>query len=433
MRRVIKSVHNRHSRSDSSSNQIVIVGANDIGVHLAHVLGQEGQNTFLIDEGEDFLQNLDEEVDVLAIAGNPISLHTLRDAGISEQSRLIAVTASDKLNLLLLFLGQNLGIKEGYSLIHDQEYFHSFYPVISRLGVNLHLINLWETVIQKIERKFNLETQTIYSDGNAMLMAIRFFAGHPSIGKRISQLKLGSRSKVLQMIKDGKYINDFARLLIDSGDIILVRFDPSEKERAMERLVTFDSLPKVMIGGAGLIQVVKNHWPNFSKKLVCIEKDYAKCQKMLKVLESGLILHGDGLDISLLNEAGIGEAGMFIAASENDEINLLSSLLARSYGVDDVLTILRRRQHTGMLERLELNGIISIPQVVVDYLISRIIPEKHTSSVNFHVLIERGVLSEGIHFVYRGGLLILLEQTSLRDGEEVITVQLITTAKSSKK
>ncbi len=406
--------------SKKMRKQIAIIGANDIGIHLAQALGRENQNVFLIDEKEEFLRELDEEVDVLTITGNPIALETLKGVGVGEGTQLIAVTQSDAINVLLLILGQKLGIKEGYALVNDLNYYESFFHDFHQLKGNLFLINLWELVVQKIEKNSNLEVRILYSDyqHHISLVAIRFLKDHPMIGKRLRQIKIGNRSRVLQVIKKGKFIDLKERRTVEVGDILIISLDHFEKERVMRCWSNYEGVKKIMVGGEGLAQVLKSHWPGFFKGLVCVEKDHQRCQEMLRILEDALVLKGDSLDVSLLKEAGIEEVSFFLAASGNDEVNLLSSLLAKNFGVKEVLTILRKRQHTGMLESLKLDKIISIPQLIVDHLIARLIPgERESVMAKLTVKSGQDKLEEGLALVYRGGVLIPLSQTRLRVGE----------------
>lgn len=415
------------NRSSLTRRQIIIVGANDIGIHLAETLGRENENVILIDEKEEFLQELNEEVDVMSLPGNPMALQTLKDAGVGRGTRLVTVTDSDSVNLLLLFLGENLGVQEGYALIQNHQCFESFSSLVS-LSNNLHLIHLWELVVQEVEQRGLLQLRILYSDAaqNAMLMAVQFQARHPYIGERIGKLRVGNRSKVVQVLRNGTFLNPDNSMKIEMSDLLIIYVDQLEHDRVMRRWFHLESLNKVLVGGDEFSQALVNHWPRFSKGLVCLERELAKCQQMLLFLEHALILRGDGLDISLLKEAGIQEADLFIAASENDEVNLLSSLLAKSFGVGNVLTILRKRQHTQMLERLKLDGIISIPQLVVENLKAKIVTTKTSSAMaKIEVTIGYQEDTEGVHLVYRGGSFApLLDNQHIRDREKVIHLKI---------
>ncbi|AZR72767.1 hypothetical protein BBF96_04785 [Anoxybacter fermentans] len=423
MKQIIR--HFKTQRKDNK-NQIVIFGANDIGIHLAQTLEREDQNIILIDEKEEFLRELDEKIDVLTLAGNPLALETLKEAGVGKKTKLIAVTDSDNINLLLLFLGQSLGVKESYALIWNQECYQSFFPQVSRLKGKHYLINLWELVVQEIEQKSKLKLQILFINEvrGTLVLAIRFLAGHPLIGQEINQIKLGNRGRILKVINNGIFFDKEKNHRIESEDFLIIEIERSEQERVMRRWFAFGGLHKVMVGGEGLIQALKSHWPNFSKSMVCIEKDLIKCQQMLKIADHALILHGDGLDISLLKEAGIEKTSIFIAASHKDEINLLSSLLAKSFGVKDVITILRKRQHTGMLKRLKLEGIISIPQLVVKHLIDRIIFKKSgIFSIKLVAQIDND-LAEGLYLVNRKGILTPLTKCHEQKDNEIIILRL---------
>lgn len=415
------------NRSSLTRRQIIIVGANDIGIHLAETLGRENENVILIDEKEEFLQELNEEVDVLSLPGNPMAIQTLKDAGAGRGTWLVTVTESDSVNLLLLLLGENLGVEKGYALIQNHQCFESFSSLTS-LSNNLHLIHLWELVVQEVERRGLLQLRILYSDPaqNTMLIAVQFQARHPYVGERIGKLRVGNRSKVVQVIRNGVFLNLDNSMKIEVGDLLIIYVDQVEHDRVMRRWFHQESLSKVMVGGDEFSQVLVKHWPRFATDLVCVERDLTKCQQMLLFLEPALILRGDGLDISLLMEAGIQEADLFIAASENDEVNLLSSLLAKSFGVNDVLTILRKRQHTQLLERLKLDGIISIPQLVVEYVKAKVAPTKISSTMaKLEVTLEFQEETDGIHLIYRGGALVPKEDhQSLRDREKVIHLKI---------
>ena len=381
MRRIINRFGNNQNRS--LKEQIVILGANDIGIHLAQTLAEDS-NIILIDENEKNLKELDDKIDVLTLVANPLSEKTLRDVKVGPTSRLISVTESDNLNLLLLFLGQRLGIKEGYAVIRNQDCYQSFFPQISE-NDNLHIINLWELVVQRIERNNHLQIKFLGGDDERerITFAIELLKGHPLISKNKNQVIKLKKGRIKEVIKRRKIRGDSKSSLLEIGDILIIEVDRSEQEKMMRQITKSRSSNKVMVGGEGLIHPLKTHWPNYFKGMVCVEKDLAKCQQMLEVLDHALILRGDGLDIPLLKEAGIDKAESFIAASGNDEVNLLSSLLARSFGVGEIVTILKKRQHTDMLERLKLDGIISVPQLVVEHLQARL-KNKRTGLESIH-------------------------------------------------
>lgn len=423
----MKRIFNKYKdHTEFLGSHIVIVGANDIGIYLAQQLGQEGENVFLIDEREENFNELDEDVDVLTITGNPIAVETLRKAGAGNHSRLVAVTDSDDLNLMLLFLGQRIGIKEGYALINDLAYYQSFAPLINRSHGRLYLLNLWEIVIQKLEERNNLEVQLIFSDPEYKfsILAVKFFKSHNLIGQRINQFKISNKSKVLKVIRNEKFFKINPGVIIEPDDIYLIRVDGQEHQRLQRQWIDYANLSKIMIGGDGFVQAMQSHWPSFSNKLVCIEKDIVKCKKLLKTLGNSLVLKGDSLDISLLNEAGIEDCQLFVAAAENDEINLLSSLLARSFGVNEIFTILRKRQHTKMLERLRLQGILSIPQIIVEHFLSLFNSQKRKLLVDFTIEKNLDIAVDGLSLVYRGGVLIPTEQTTVRENEEIYLIKL---------
>lgn len=379
----------------------------------------------LIDEREEFLHDLTEEVDVLSLSGNPLAVKTLKTAGVGAGTVLIAVTDFDEVNLLMLFLGQTMGIKEGYALVRDRDCYRSFLPLTARLGGRLHLINLWELIINEVEKKNAFRLRILYNDQERelILAALEYLPGHPLIGENIGQVKWPGNGKVLQVLEKGKFIPLDMSKLITAGHPLLLSVDEREWPKMANQLLPTVNVRKIMLGGEGILRILKEHWPNYTRGLICVERHPDKCRKILKIDKEILLLKGDGLDVSLLKEAGIEKAGMFLAASENDEVNLLASLLARSFGVKDILTILHRRQHTGMLERLTLDRIIAIPQLVNEYFQAAFFGRQALPAIaQLKIRLAKEKTPTGINLIVRSGTFTPLTEGSLREGEEVVVI-----------
>jgi trk system potassium uptake protein TrkA len=416
------------SSNGRCERQMIIVGANDIGVHLAATLGGRGQNIILIDEKEELLQGLNEEVDVMTIVGNPLDRETLLMAGVGKGVRLIAVTDSDELNILLLFLGETLGILEGFALVRNREIYESFLPRMFRSGGRLHLIYLWELVVGEVERKSHLQIRHLYTPvgSSSFLTGVQFLSPHPLVGEGVNQLKLGIRSRVLQGFQHGRFFPIAAGMKIEAGMVLLCEMEESEQERGMRSWGSFDRQHKVVVGGTQCLQAFQRHWPSFFRDLVCIENNLTICQHLLNMSSRALVLRGDGLNITLLKEeARIEDAELFLAASEQDEVNLLSSLIAKSYQVKNVLTLLHRRQHSGMLERISLDGIIAIPQLIANHFHSRLWPNRTDLLPLSHldVQINTDTPPEGFTLVWRNGAFHPLRDHLPQSGELITIVK----------
>lgn len=423
-----RSILRRATSSRGAERQWIIVGANDTGIHLAETLGRRGQNIVLIDEREELLEGLNEEVDVLTMVGNPLAREVLQAAGIGNGVRLIVVTDSDELNILILFLGESLGILEGFALVRKRDVYESFLPRVYRTGGRLHLIPLWEWIASEIERKVHLQMRHLYAPigGNSFLSAVHFLPQHPLIGHDVGQFKLGVRSRILTGFRSGRFIPVENGTKIDPGVVLLFEFERTEQERGTRRWVDFDSQHKIVVGGVDILQAFQLHWPNFSRDLVCIEKNLATCQQLLKMNSRALVLRGDGLDIALLkDEARIDEAQFFVAATEHDEVNLLSSLVAKSYHVKHVVTLLHHRQHSGMLERISLDGIIAIPQLVADYFLTLLLSNRLEAPLyHLDVRISTEIPTEGFSLLWKNYTFHLPKPHSPNDGEIITIVRI---------
>lgn len=405
--------------------QIIIVGANDIGIHLAETLGGRGQNIVLIGETEERMEGLNEDVDVLTLVGNPLARETLQQAGVGKNVRLIAVTDSDELNILLLFLAESLGILEGYALVRNRAVYESFLPRMFRSEGRLHLLYLWELVVGEVERKLHLQIRHLYAPegGSVLLGAVQFLPHHPMIGEEIHPLKFGIRSHILQQYRQGHFQPIEAGMKIEPDLALLIEMEMSEQESWMRQWGSFDRQHKVVIGGLQCLQAFQLHWPGFFRDLVCIEKNLTTCQHLLQMSSRALVLRGDELDIALLKEeARIEDAELFLAASDHDEVNLLSSLVAKSYQVKNVLTVLHRRQHSGMLERISLDGIIAIPQLIVQYFQHRLLSRRTDLPLaQLDVRISTENPPEGFSLLWRNGAFYPLIDR-LPKGGELITI-----------
>ncbi len=344
--------------------RVIIVGAGEVGLQLAKFLTAEDIDVVVIDKSKEKLKRISEELDVALIEGEGGSPSILKDAGADEADILLAVTDIDETNMVACLVAKVMfQIPRNVARIRNLEYF-SNEILLESLGINPAIspeIEAAKAVIRLIEVPFAADVED-FEDGKAKVVGFRIPPDSKLIGKVFKHLNLTEPKILIGAIKRG------SKVIIPAGNDTLKKNDiiylPVKRELTDEVCNSIGgiSMPvkNVMIVGGGRIGFyVAKTLEERGISVKIIERDLDRCKFLLKSLKKSIILHGDGSDQKLLEEENINDMDIFAAISNNEELNIMASLLAKSRGAKKVITIVNRTDYLPLAHSLGIEAVLS--------------------------------------------------------------------------
>jgi trk system potassium uptake protein TrkA len=343
--------------------RVIIVGAGEVGFQLARFLSAEDIDVVVVDKSSAKLKRLSEELDVALVEGEGGSPSVLKDAGADEADILLAVTNMDEANMIACLVAKVMfQIPRNVARIRNLEYFSND-VLLQSLGINPAIspeIEAAKAVIRLIEVPFAADIED-FEDGKVRVIGFRIPSDSKLIGKAFKNLNLTKPKVLIGAIHRGE------KILIPAGNDTLKKNDiiylPVTREEvdSVCRSVGGTAMPvkRIMIVGGGRIgfYVAKTLEETLSVKI--IETDVERCKFLLKSLKKSVILHGDGSDQKLLEEENISDMDVFAAISNNEEVNIMASLLAKSLGAKKVIAIVNRTDYLPLAHNLGIEAVLS--------------------------------------------------------------------------
>ncbi|MFN3480365.1 MAG: Trk system potassium transporter TrkA [Thermodesulfovibrionales bacterium] len=345
---------------------VIIVGAGEVGYQIAKFLTLEGVDVTVIDQDRAKLRRISEELDVAVIEGGGGDPSVLKEAEAEKADILLAVTNSDETNMIACLLGKAMfNIPRKIARIRNPDYFFNK----NLLGPqNLDIdpaINPELEVAKAISRLLEIPFATEVEDfesGTVEVIGFKVENGNPMIGKTLKDLKEEIRKNFIIGIieRDDEVIIPSGKDIIKEGDIIYLPIRKTDIAEIAEALrVSKRPSKRVMIAGGGRIGYYIASMMEGRADIKIIEKDPERCKFLSSSLGRSLILHGDCADQKLLLEENIEDMDVFVAVTNNEELNIMSSLLARKLGVKKSIVIVNRTDYIPLAHSLGLQAVLS--------------------------------------------------------------------------
>ena len=347
--------------------RIVVIGAGKLGYSIAELLSKEDFDVVVIDKNESQLEAVKNTLDVLTVAANGASPITMNDPDIRESDILIAVTASDEVNMVACILAKKHGIKHTIARIRDMQFMSEAKDYLKQnfdidLMLNPELITANE--INRI-----LMTPAALDVEDFAHGRIRLF--ETKVQRHSSLAKIPLKDiKLPKGVLAGMIFRDH-RMIIPHGDDCLLPHDnayfigiPEEIEKFSQNFVQRDArkLHRVLIIGAGRAgRALAKMFDKQGVQVKIIDKDRERCQLVAGMLSDGIAICGDGTDIDLLLEEGVAEADVVVCLTEDDKLNLMLALLARHLSNNRTKTVVRvaRNEYVELMEKVGVDIVLS--------------------------------------------------------------------------
>ena len=358
--------------------KILILGAGQVGSTVAESLVSEANDITVVDSDGEKLRQLQDRLDLRTLMGNAAHPSVLEQAGIADTDMLLAVTQSDEVNMVACKLAASLyNTPTRIARIRSSE-FLARPEVFSKdnFCVDFSICPeqiLTDYIVKLIEFPEALQVQQ-FSEGKASLVAVRAFHGGPLVGKPLSFLRSNMPqidTRVAAIFrKDGPLIPEGSTVIEEGDEIFFIAATDNIRSVLKEMRRMDKTAKRVMIVGGGNIgrRLAKALEHDYQVKL--IEFNKKACQKLAGDLTRTLVLNGDGTDEKLLKEEHVGEVDVFCALTNDDENNIMSSLLAKQGGAGKVIALINRSAYVDLLQGGKIDIALSPAHVTIGSLLA---------------------------------------------------------------
>jgi trk system potassium uptake protein TrkA len=386
--------------------KILILGAGQVGSTAAYSLAREEANEVtIVDRNPEVLRELQDRLDVRTVVGNASYPDVLERAGANEADMLIALTSSDEINMLACQIAQTLfhtptriaRIRSRPLLANEKLFGPDGIPV----DVVISPSSLVTDYIARLIRFPGALQVLEFADGKLRLVATRADKGGALVGHPLRDLPKHIptvESRIVAIYRGGKGIIPDGDTVVEEGDevfFLAARKDARRVLREMRKLD--DPARKVVIAGGGNIGLDLARALEGSCQVKVIERDYQQARRISDQLTRAIVLHGDSADEELLLEENIDSADVFVAVTNAEEANILSSMLAKRLGARKVMALINRIAYAELVEAGTIDIAISPQQITLGTLLAHV---RRGDVVKVHSL-RRGA-AEAIEAVAHG-------------------------------
>lgn len=329
-------------RKRIAAEKILILGLGGVGYYLAKRLLHEEYSVTAIESDSDRLRYADDHIDARLIQGDAMDISCWEQADAANMDCLIAVTNNDAVNMMAAMIADKFGIKRKIARVRSLQ-FGQDNSILTTTDLKIDLlINPEELTAQEIVRLIKLRAVNEIIDiakGQIQLMASRIHENSPFAHKKLKEIAMEHTDYAFRVVAIARGITT----IIPGGEETILPLDQIFIMAGKETLPHLMKLTgveqshrqRIMIVGGGLIGRRVAELLEKSVGIKLIEEDKKRAHELVQELAHSEILHGDGSDVDSLTSAGLSEMDTFIAATGDNETNILSCLLAKNLMNDD--------------------------------------------------------------------------------------------------
>tara|TARA_Y100000590_G_scaffold380266_1_gene448468 strand:+ start:609 stop:1982 length:1374 start_codon:yes stop_codon:yes gene_type:complete len=351
---------------------IIICGAGRVGFTIAKLLAEQEHSITVIDQSSEDIQKINDSLDVKAIVGKATSPSILEKADTKEADMIIAVTRNDEINMLICQIAYSIfKVPKKIARIRSQEYLNTkFSSLFNKENVPIDFIISPEIEIAKsIQRKLEAPgaiDNVPFADNKIRLLEILIDKNCPITGIKLNDLtkkfpKLNAN--ILGVVRNEKFVILKKNDVIKNNDKAYTIINSSQLQETLNAFGHNEKISnKILIIGGGNIgfNLAKNIEKSFdSARIKIIEKNKARAEFIANELSDTMVINGDGLDEDVLNEANLEDVETVIALTNDDEDNLMVSVLVEKFSKNKrTMALINKPNYSILQSSLKIDDLI---------------------------------------------------------------------------
>ena len=389
--------------------KVIICGAGQVGFHIARQLAAENNDVTVVDQSPELVRRVSDSMDVQAMLGFASHPDVLEKAGAADADMIIAVTYADEVNMVACQVAHSLfNVPTKIARIRHQSYLQ---PIWADLFSRDHMpidviispeIEVARVIARRLQVPGAFDTITL-ADGMVRAIGVRCNDDCPVVNTPLRQLTgifPDLNIVVVGIIRDGRALVPTADEQMLVGDEVYFVADNEHVGRAMSVFGHEETVARrVIIAGGGHIglflgQLIEEEQDGVTAKI--IESNRDRALYAADVLEQTIVINGDVLDPEILEEANVGASEAIIAVTNDDETNILASLLAKRYGTQRAVTLVNNMTYAPLISSLGIDVVVSPRGITVSTILQHVrrgrIRAVHSLGDGFGEIIEAEIL-----------------------------------------
>ena len=371
----------RRGIPNTSQSSQLLQSSSQVGGTLAENLVGEQNEITVVDIDGNRLRELQDKYDLQGVAGHGAHPDVLRRAGAEDADMIIAVTSSDEVNMVACQVAYSIfntptkiaRIRSEQYLKYREKLFHN-----DDLPVD-HYIAPEALVTKYIRRLIDYPgaLQVLqFADGMLSLVAVKAYYGGLLVGYALSTLKQhipNVETRVAAIYRQGKAIKPLGTTIIEADDEVFFIAATKHIRAVMNELQRLErSYKNIMIAGGGNIGagLARSLEKNHSVKL--IERSKERAEQLSEMLDNTIVFCGDASDQELLSEEHIDQVDVFIAVTNDDEVNIMSAMLAKRMGAQKTMVLIQRSAYVDLVQGGDIDIAISPQEATISALLTHV-------------------------------------------------------------
>jgi len=333
--------------------KVIVCGAGQVGFNIAKHLADQNNDVTVIDRSRSLIRKISDSLDVQALVGHASDPDMLNKAAAADADLLVAVTQSDEVNMVACQVAHSLfSVPTKVARIRSQAYLKSGWrDLFSRDNMPIDVIispelEIAQALLRRLEvpGAFNMVP---FVDGKVRMIGLTLEEECPVVDtplRQLTELFPKLHTIVAAVYRNQKLFVPRSDDQLQVGDIIYIAVEAETTERAMSVFGHEEKAAHriVIVGGgnigyslAKLLEASKS-----ASNIKIIEHDDERATWLAERLEQTIVINGDALDREILTEANISETDTIVSVADDDEVNILSSLLAKQQGCPKAITLM---------------------------------------------------------------------------------------------
>ncbi len=371
---------------------IIIVGCGKVGMTLIEQLSKEGHDITIIDKNAAKVQEMSNLYDIMGLVGNGASYSVQMEAGIENADLIIAVTASDELNLLCCTVAKQVGDCAAIARVRTPDYSKEAGYLREKLGL---------TMIINPELEASLETARIlylptalevnsFAHGQAEIVKFKIPEGNLLDGMTIATLGKSITNEILicAIEREGEVYIPGGNFQMAKDDIVSF-VAPRRHIRSFLKKIGFKTKQvkdAMIVGGGKASYYLAKQLIAMGIDVKIIEQNKERCEELSILLPEAIIINGDGTDEEVLREEGIEYAQAFIPLTGIDEENIMLTLHAKQVSNAKLITKINRSTFKNVISKLDLGSVIYPRYITSEAIIAYVRAKKNSTNSNIETL-----------------------------------------------
>ena len=372
--------------------KIIIVGFGKVGSTLTEQLYSEGHDVVVVDLLEKKLETAVSDYDVMTVQGNGASYNVQLEAGVEEADLLIAVTASDELNLLCCLIARKAGQCHTIARVRNSMYNKEINFIKEQLGISM-IINPELATAREIAKLLRFPSAIqidTFARGRAELLKFKLRPEFGLDGLRVMDImeKLNCDVLVCGIERKEEVTIPNGNFVLRDHDNVSIMATPQNASKFFSKIGVNTHRVKdtLIIGGGKITYYLAHQLLDMGIRVKVIENDKDRCLQLSNLLPKANILYGDGTDETLLLSEGLHNTQSVVSLTNFDEENLLISLFAMKHSNAKIIAKVNRITFNDIINELDIGSVVYPKYLTANYILKYVRATQNAQGSNVETL-----------------------------------------------